>query len=309
MIDTLNLIYKGKDGRNFLKEVSPYLHNPSERVFGENSYLIERHGNLNVVVSKTLFRIGEGSLCKYHLGDNLAVMRRQDIEDVVGSLSDKFHLPLDEARISRLDWAENLVMLQPVNVYLDHLGTPARGWRQRYSESCLYYHGMNGKTFCLYDKIEEMRGDFINSLWQGKNVLRLEQRYTKRLPHYLGMDAVTAKVLYNQRNYSKLTKMWKDDLLDIPVVNDIAIDLDKMKNVSDLHRVGTLYLIEKYGGQNAFLENIAKRQKEGGLTSKQAFDLRKAINDACKVKEGFVEQNEAMQELQTKIREVARYSR
>lgn len=314
MIDTVNLWLSREavehTGGGFLKEVSPYLlGDVKERAFKGCPFLSGRLGNLNVAVSDRYVRVGDGSMCKYHLGDNLKVMRRQDMQDCIERLSDTLHVPLSKASVTRLDWAENLVMKKPIGEYLDHLGTPARGWRNRYSETSLYYHGMNGKTFCFYDKIAEMGGETVETAWQGKNVLRLEQRYTKHLARFLCVDKVTAKDLYEQTFYARYTKEWANDFLKIPWVNDIKIDITKMKSKKDLQRMGILSLCKECGGQNVLLASFKERQDKGELTRKQAFDLRQEINEACKVGDGFTEVSEEMEELQRKVKEVARYSR
>ena len=313
MIDTANLMLSCDTGSargNFMKEITPHLSGDvRERVFNSNPVLIGRLDNLNVVVSASYVRVGDGSLCKYYLGDNLKVMRRQDVQNCFEKISDTLHVSFSGARVTRLDWAENFVMEKPITEYLNHFGTPARGLRDRYSETCLYYHGMNGKTFCFYDKKAEMKSEVINPIWQGKNVLRLEQRYTKHLARCLMIEDVTAKVLYEQDTYAKLTKMWANDILSIPLVNDFNLDITKMKNKKDLYKMGVLCLCEKYGGQNALLALIKKEQEEGELTNKQAFDLKQAINEANNIENGFVEANEAMLELQSKIKEVALHSR
>lgn len=313
MIDTVNLCLSREDssskGENYLDGFPPCLDNVQERVLNDTPCLIGRLRNFEVVAYKQCVKVGNGSLAKFCLGDNLKVMRRQDVERGIEEFSDIFHLDFSKAQVRRLDWAANLDMKQPVAEYLNHLGIPARGWRERYSDTSLYYHGIEGTTFCFYDKIAEMGSEKLSPIWQGKNVLRLEQRYTKRLPDCLKVDRVQATDLYKQEVYYQLTKKFSEDFKKIPIVNNIKIELNKMKSVSDLKRMGTLRFIEDNGGQNAMLAVIDERCKNGELTRKQAFDLRKAILDACKVDDGFVELNEAMVELQAKVKEIARYAR
>lgn len=311
MIDTLNLRLNGGVGGDYLREVSPYLCNVKERVFGDVPCLIARLGGLEVKVSKQLFAVGNGSMCKWFLGDNLKVMRRQDVQWAIEKLSDTFHLPLHDAVVTRLDWAANIVMKQPIWVYLDHLGTPARGWRHRYSGSTLYYHGMNGKTFCFYDKAAEMKdhGECLGQIWKDKNILRVEERYTKRLPICLKVNEVKARDLFEQVFYCQLDKQWVNDVKQIPIVNNININIRKMKTVKDLNRMGILSLVKDNGGQNEFLATIKDMQEKKELTSKQAFDLKKAINEACKVTDGFVAANKDMEEFLRKVSEVGRYAR
>ena len=73
--------------------------------------------------------------------------------------------------------------------------------------------------------------------------------------------------------------------------------------------MGVLSLIEQAGGQLELIEQINEAQKRGELTKKQAYDLRQAVNDACKIREGLTVPNEAIQELDRKISEAVRFYR
>ena len=73
--------------------------------------------------------------------------------------------------------------------------------------------------------------------------------------------------------------------------------------------MGVLTLINQAGGQVEMIEQINEAQKRGDLTKKQAFDLRQAVNDACKVREGLTVPNEAIQELDKKVMEAVMFYR
>ena len=73
--------------------------------------------------------------------------------------------------------------------------------------------------------------------------------------------------------------------------------------------MGVLSLIEQAGGQLQMIEQINEAQKRGELSKKQAFDLRKAINDACKINDGLTVPNEAIQELDKKVNEAVKFYR
>jgi hypothetical protein len=82
-----------------------------------------------------------------------------------------------------------------------------------------------------------------------------------------------------------------------------------MKGKKDLYTMGLLALIESQGGELSVISQIAEAQKTGILSKKQAFDLRRAIADACKVKEGITARNEAIAELDKKVRDAVKYYR
>lgn len=82
-----------------------------------------------------------------------------------------------------------------------------------------------------------------------------------------------------------------------------------MKSKQQLYKMGVLSLIEQAGGQLQMIEQINEAQKRGELSKKQAFDLRKAINDACKINDGLTVPNEAIQELDKKVNEAVKFYR
>ena len=82
-----------------------------------------------------------------------------------------------------------------------------------------------------------------------------------------------------------------------------------MKSKQQLYKMGVLSLIEQAGGQLQMIEQINEAQKRGELSKKQAFDLRKAINEACKIRDGLTVPNEAIQELDKKVSEAVKYYR
>ena len=82
-----------------------------------------------------------------------------------------------------------------------------------------------------------------------------------------------------------------------------------MRTKQQLYKMGVLSLIEKAGGQLQMIEQINEAQKRGELSKKQAFDLRKAINEVCKIRDGLTVPNEAIQELDKKVSEAVKYYR
>lgn len=82
-----------------------------------------------------------------------------------------------------------------------------------------------------------------------------------------------------------------------------------MKTKQQLYRQGILSLIERAGGELAFLAQISEAQKRGELTHKQAYDLREAVKQACQEQEGLTIKSDAISELDKKIYEAIRYYR
>lgn len=64
-----------------------------------------------------------------------------------------------------------------------------------------------------------------------------------------------------------------------------------MRTKQELYKMGILSLIERVGGQV------------------QIYDLRQAVNDACSIKDGLTVSNDAITELDKKVRNAVKYYR
>ena len=168
-----------------------------------------------------------------------------------------------------------------------------------------------GKDFAFMTRTESngLKGEAIPELYKGRNVLRYEQRYTRRLATQLKVNEVRAALLYDEAFYMALIQRWRDTYKGINKVNDITLNYQAMTSKQQLYKMGVLSMVERVGGEVEMISQINEAQKRGDLTSKQAFDLRKAIKEACKVKEGLTVQSEAIAELDKKIIEAVRYYR
>ncbi|MBD5272942.1 MAG: hypothetical protein HDS42_06750 [Bacteroides sp.] len=312
MIDTVNLCLTTPDvkgGADFLSEIPPYLDNINLHNYEGKEVVTGSLDNLRVVVSGWQIKVGEGSLCKFLLGDNFQTMGRAGIKTAVEKISDSLHLDLSQAEVKRLDIAENFVVKHPPQVYFNHLGLLANAKRLAQPDG-IYYKGKT-KTLCFYDKVKEQRTkrEQIPELYQHSNVLRYEQRYTGRLGAAFKVGAVKASTLYDEGFYIELLNRWRDDYRAIKKINDVTPNFEFMKTKRDFDLLGRLAYIEQIGGEVAMIEQIKEAQDRGDLTPKQAFDLRKAVKDSCKVRESLTAPSEAITVLDKKIAEAVRFYR
>ncbi len=313
MYDTINFkLTIGDAGAvDFLQETPCYL---DASTIGFHDYNGERIvtgclQGLKVTASRHQIKVKDGSLCKWHLGDNFKTMGRQDTQRAVEKLSDTLHLPMDRATITRLDVAQNIIVKHPTAVYLNHLGVLK--YAKRLQQPDGLYYARRVERLCFYDKNREQRtkGEPIPELYRERNVLRYEQRFTQRLASVFGVEAVTGALLYDEAFYMRLLSRWRDTYKDIQKINDITLNFQAMTGKQELYRMGVLSMVERVGGEVAMLEQITEAQRRGDLTPKQAYDLKQAVKDACKVKDGLTVPNEAIAELDKKILEAVRFYR
>lgn len=313
MIDTLGLrLIYGGGGTDLITVVSPLL----ENIYGccdvqGKEYVSGWLQGLKMTVRPTSLHINGGSFCKWCIGDNYRTLTRRDIQSGIEKLSDILHLPMADADVTRLDVGQNLIMECPVETYLSHLGQKKH--YKRLEEPNGLYYDRKGIRLCFYDKNRERKDKRlacdIPPMYEGRNVLRYEIRFTSGIPKCFDREFVTAADLYEQNFYVKMVKYWADGYKSIQKINEMVPNFDCMKTKTDFNRLGGLLLIERFGGQSQMLEFLDEARKCGKLTAKQVYDLRKAVNDVCCVADDFVQESEVIKELDRKIVQATRYYR
>jgi hypothetical protein len=311
MYDTVNLRLLQTDAGkvDFLSETPCYLEKIGEHFYNGDTFITGDLNGLKVSINRSQIKIKDGSLCKWYLGDNFQTMGRGDTERAIEALSDILHLPMSKAMVTRLDIAQNMIVKHPPNVYLNHLGNLR--YTKRLQEPNGLYYIQTGGRICFYDKIKEQKKhrEEIPELYNYRNVLRYEQRYTTRIANQLNVSEVTAATLYNETFYIQLLNRWIETYKAIQKINDITLNFEAMRTKQQLYKMGVLSLIELTGGQVQMIEQINEAQKRGDLSKKQAFDLRQAVNDACKIKDGLTVPNDAIKELDKKISDAIKFYR
>lgn len=312
MYDTINMrLYADEcKGANFMRDLPQRLTSAQVNANTDTGelWLDGRLDNLRVMANRYTMQVRDGSLCKWYLGDNYQTLGKTDTRHAIERLSDTLGLPLELAFITRLDVATNLIMAQPPEVYFSHLG--ALKYTHRLAEPSGLYYTQKSKAnrLAFYDKIRESKdtGDDVPELYKGRYVLRYEQRYTKRLAQRLNRPELRAAALYDDGLHRELVRRWREAYTQIQKINESTINFAMVKTKKDLYKLGTLSLIKQLGGTNEMLAQIAEARKTGQIDSKQAFDLRAAVRDACKVDGEIVRESDAVRELDTKIAEAAK---
>ena len=296
-------------GVDFLSAAPKSIEITGQHDFNGVPVLSGKIDGLRVTVTPDSLRIKDGSLCKWFLGDNFQTMQRADTKQAIEKLSDILSLPMDQATVTRIDVAQNFIVKHPPLVYFNHLGEYAKSRRLEQPDG-LYYSNNNG-LLVFYNKTKEQqdKNQPIPELYQGRNTLRYEQRYKRRLGKTFGVDRVTAACLYDEAFYKGIIDRWRDAYQSIKKVNDIQLRFEGMKTKKDLYRYGVLSLVTMSGGERAMLSQITEAQRMGELSSKQAFDLRAAIAEACKTKDGLTVQSDVITELDQKVKDAARFYR
>lgn len=275
---------------------------------GAVGYLNGNGGGYKVFVSNSNVTLKECSLSKWYLGNNLSELDRKTTREAIEKLSDELHLPMDKALVTRLDFGLNIITQYPAIAYCNHLG--ALNHYNRFPQPTGLLYKQSCKQFAFYDKIKEQRkqGAFIPELYRNNNVLRIEERFMSRVSKQLGC-MVDGGLLYDERFYNMMLNRWRDNYKAITKINDTMINLKVMNGLKELYKMGLLSLIERAGGQNEMMNQIKEAQQRGELNKKTASDMRKAIRAAGMVDEKIIIPNEAISELDEKVKRAVKFYR
>lgn len=320
MIDTLNLCYDFLDEatrkRAFAEIPKCFDNEPNEHIYpdgtGSKQIIIDGYlGSLKVSVSPIWVKVGNSSFAKWILDSNLKTLTRKDIQLGINKLSDLLHLPMDEAKVTRLDFGCNLIMKHPIETYKNYLGL-LQWFTKLEQPNGLYYNGANCQL-AFYDKLKEIKHNGLKppELYNDKNVLRYEVRIKHRLKEVLKVPEVTAKLLYDEQFYIGLWLFWRSYYYQIQKENETYLDFKIMPTVKEQNRIALVNWVVQNGGQTKYLQMLKNALKRGEISRKQEHDLRKAVEEAFSSKGNadVIKESTDINELNEKIDEATRYFR
>lgn len=200
--------------------------------------------NLKATISMAGVSI-KGSLAKFYFPNNTYTLNRHQVKEAIEMLSDTLSIPMQKARITRIDVSTNFIMTRPTQQYFDVLGDCRYYNRVQATGNTLYYHlrGMDCKrSMCFYDKAREMQKnkESLPDVYAGTNLLRYESRWVTRLPQQLKEQQVIGESLYDTKLYHKIIKLWADNYFSIQkkkrfkqnVMNEIKTVKDAVDYIS-----------------------------------------------------------------------------
>ena len=308
MYDNINFILNNNQcsGVNFLQETPQFLTYVSHQgVNNYGEYVIGYLDSLKVSISDNSVKIYNSSICKYFLGDNFKTLSKGDTKKAVEKISDCLHLPFHLANITRIDFAQNLILQYPEKIYYPYLGE-AQYYNRLEQNNGLYYNNhLRQLVFYGKEYEQKVKRQPIPELYRNKNVLRFELRYKKRLRQQFKRPAITASLLYDEVFYRDLVTRWKNEYLAIQKIKSKLINMQPTSSTRVLIENMALFQILEIGQLN-ILSIIKEWQGKGLITKKQANDHRNKIKLLSK-RTVDEKENDLINELNQKIKEAARY--
>lgn len=307
MYDTIHIFKHEDRAGNRLAHTPQLLDNVSEHL-RDNRYSVSGSlNNLNVNVFESGVSV-KGSLAKYFLNDNIQTLRRQDTARAIEQLSDELQFDVNEAHITRLDFAHNFVMDNKPEVYYPYLGE-AQYFKRLIQPESLYYKNGN-RTKLFYDKLSEAkyRAVTVPEMLSGRYLLRYEIRYSKRLSKQLKEPEVKAGTLSDESFYIKLIDRYVSEYLSIHKNAGFNFDEDNMATPKDFWIQLALIKADEIG-QDRLMQQIEEWRAKGIFSKPEYYSrLKKEIRDKSQ-KYKASESGHLVAELDEKISALKRYYR
>lgn len=240
MYDTVNFWINRADIGKSIPIIPNYL---SDAIESTNCHTGEvwQYGKMeNLKVSTSMAGVSiKGSLAKFFFPDNTYTLNRHQVREAIEMLSDRLHLPIKEAKATRIDISTNFIMSHETSYYFEVLGSCPYYNRIPAGGTTLYYHRKGkdqARSMVFYDKAVEVgdRSADIPDVYAGENLLRYEMRWNTRLPQQLNEPEITGKTLYEPLFYHKLVKAWADNYFKIEKKKQVKMEaMESIKTVSD----------------------------------------------------------------------------
>lgn len=290
---------------DFLHETSRHILILSEGTFRFGRFVTGNYGGYKVKINRYKITFTNCSLARFKFGNNLQSLTCSDTRQLINQMEDELHLPISKALLTRIDLAQNIPLRHSPEVYLPLLG------ESRYYERLEQPNGINymntKRVLAFYNKsVEQLeRNKLLPEIYKGKNTLRYELRFKKRLNEQFNVSKVTCSLLYDEKFHVLLAKQWRDEYLNI---NKVSLNTDLI-----IPTGSSKYLIEQLAartiiniGQDKMCKMIKEWQETEAITKKQAFDLRQSVQKVIESPDRF-SNNELIAELDKKIKEATRF--
>lgn len=223
MYDTVNFWIDGLMVGVDPLTVAQYLTDHSEHSSARGYSITGRAGDYLINAFESGISL-KGSLPKFLLSDNIHTLTRSGARDAIQKLSDELHLPIDRAKVTRVDVSTVLPMSREPNEYYPLMGNKPHFQRLQATNDTLYYN-TEKRQLIFYDKKAEAKkkGVIIPAGYGNANLLRVEARFISRLPQQLKQLEITGAMLTNEKFYSEMVKRWANEYYSINKLKSVSI--------------------------------------------------------------------------------------
>ena len=296
-----------------MPDISGYLDNGNENCSMKTGE-VSVYGNVeNIKVTQYFGGYSiQGSLPKFLYGNNVCQLTRKEVGLAIEKLSDRHHLPLDDADITKIEVGANICLAKQHTAYTRLLGDMPRMQRVSMADS-LYYQGSGRvypRQYYFYDKVAEVKkhGGTMPQGLEAANMMRYEMRLNGRLPFQLSIPEFKGSTLQDRVVYQELINRWLNGYLSInKLVNMEDEHLKKGMSVKEAQEVFIAQQIAK-GGSSIIDEFIAKLKQNECFDNRLYYNRVKSNLQKLASKTKLSVDNGDIEELTAKVKQIAQDS-
>jgi hypothetical protein len=225
----------------------------------------------------------KGSICKSYLKDNFKTLTRQDTQRAIEQIQDFTNLPILQADVRQIDFAQNLIVSQQPTSFYNLLGECQHYRRLVQPKSVYYKNTMRQKVF--YSKVDEGKAkrQILPSIWANRHILRYELRYISRIAQQFNRSQLQALNLFNEAFYIEMVERWINEYENINKNNSILHQMNSkaIKKPNDYIMQLALMKINELG-INEVMEGIEDLKAQNHFKHKEYYSRLKAdIKKLC----------------------------
>jgi hypothetical protein len=301
MLDTTKLFLSQEQAGFSIEACLQNLTNLSESYRQETgqTYITGHAGNLRVGISEHGVSI-TGSLPKFYTGTNLHTLSRSDCRRAFEMMADTLHLPVQRAKVSRVDVGLNLLTDHKPELYYPYFGQSRYYTRLTQPKSITYQNNL--RSVKAYNKIAESKskGVVIPEVYAGKNLLRFEVCYMQRLSKQFKQAFITPDTLTEEGFYIGLIDRWCKEYEAIQKTRLVNMDTSKIRSPKDyLKQVIALTIQEK--GLDTFLHHVDLLREQNTFDKPEYYSRLRSEIKKLSGANGTAEEPELIQELNKKV--------
>lgn len=310
MYDTIHLwLPTEKAGTMNLEGITAALSDATEHSRANGAYYVS--GSLKNGSKVSISESGvsfKGSLAKYFLQDNFQTLTRSDSQRAIEMLSDELHLPMSDANVNRIDFADSILMQFTPETYYPYLGE-SKHFKKLMQPNSVYWQNGN-RTKLFYNKIAEAKAKRLEvpKLWQGQNVLRFEARWQKRLTNQFNVPEIKAETLHEEKFYMMVFDKWRTEYESIRKRHNANFNPEKMNSPKDFWKQLQLIAIDAIGHDEVINRIEQMRQMKAFDKPEYYSRLKKEVRELC-TQPKHHDKSELVDELDKKMKNAMRFYR
>lgn len=242
------------------------------------------------------------SLAKFYFGNNFETLTIDKTKEAINELSDILHLDFNNAEITRVDFATNLILNEPPYNYYCHLVELPRRNRNIVNKLSLYFSSKT-RTFVFYDKTVDAkkRNMTVPDYYKNKNVGRFETRWLQLRKYF---RAIEAEKLYEPLFFNCFLREWKKDysnIIKLPAAQlKKEIEMFGMKEITDF---GLHQFIKQFPDFNSFIDFLNREYKRDKMSRQTMYNIKKKALGCYQNSDLFEMDKSLIEELNLKVEE------